>query len=61
MIKRVARTLQSSGSTLHRHSFELAGASLAELRQIVHVKINVVRDEEIQLPIAIVIHERGAG
>ena len=61
MIKTVAGALQASGSALHGYSFELAGASFAELRQIIHVKINIVRDEEIQLAVIIIIDKRGAG
>src|SRR6266487_3845745 len=61
MIERIARALQSPGSALHRYAFELASAPLAELRQIIHVKIYIVGHKQIQPAIVIIVDESSAG
>src|ERR1700730_11276054 len=61
MIERIARALQPSGSALHRYPLELAGASFAELRQIIHIEIYIIGHEEIELAIVVIIDESGAG
>src|SRR5437660_12285799 len=61
VIETIARALQTSGPALHRYTFELASASFAELRQIIHIEIYIVGDEEIELAIVIVIDESSAG
>src|SRR5258708_106822 len=61
MIKRIAGTLQSSGATLHRYPFELAGAPFTKLRQIIHVEIHIIGHEEIELAIVVIIDEGRAG
>src|SRR5258708_6672703 len=48
VIERIAGAGQTSRTTLHRHSFELAGHSYAELGQMIKVKTYVVRNEEVE-------------
>src|SRR6266850_168580 len=57
VVERVTRSRQPSGTTLHRNAFELARRALAERGQVVQIKANVIRYEQIQLAVIIVIQE----
>jgi hypothetical protein len=52
---------KSAWSALHRHRLELAECSLAKLRQVAELKIDVAGDEEIEITISVIISPRGAG
>src|ERR1043165_1084202 len=60
MEKMIARAGQTSGTALDRHTFELTGAPLAKLRQMIHVKINIVRDEQVQFAVIVIIKKCSA-
>src|SRR5205823_10343187 len=60
--QRIAGTLQSPRSALHVNStMGFAGGLLAESRQIVEMKINVIGDHQIEIAVAVVVGKGRAG
>ena len=61
MEERITRALQSAGAALHINSTILAVGRFAEAGKIIEVKIDIIRDHQVEETIAIVIAKRGAG
>src|SRR5262249_12610358 len=55
VIERVARAFQSARATLHVNAAVLAVGSRSECRQIIQVKVHIVRHHQIEIAVAIVI------
>src|SRR5487761_356774 len=60
-VQMLPRERQSSGAALYRNAFPVAVNAVPWLRHADEVELQVVRDEKIQVPVAIVINERTAG
>src|SRR3977135_4078110 len=61
MKETIAGARQTPWPTLDRQSLKLTAGSLAKLRQVIDVEIDVVRNKQIEFAVVVIIHESGAG
>src|SRR5215471_20047382 len=61
VVEKIGFALHAPGAALHGNAFELTKLGRAELRQVVHVHVNVARDEQIDIAVAVIVGPGSAG
>ena len=61
VVKTIARALQPARPAIYRDSAILTEHAVAELRQVVDIQVDIVRDIEIEVAIVVVVAEGRAG